>query len=300
MALVLWFFITVLAACRPAFAQTTTSPHAPLRPTSSTPSSSLPTFEIDIIFPRENETYNSTSSLPIVFAFQNLSAAAELGSFRFIWTVMPYHSVCNPIPGGVLEDTWEVSLSTANVSTFANADGSPYVLVNHTNPVNWDHRPNYGGTAYAVQWYIVWDTIENQCDYPRAEIFDHMLFTILPQGGSDEAAPNPSVLGNVTGNCAQLGSVGEVDAGNSDICSSFRELSDVSGNSCALKPDEAMVSSISSAVGSLSMAQSLAAATPTTTSTTSSTNVAVRTGVPVRPAFAVAMVFGVLELFAVQ
>ena len=57
----------------------------------------------------------------------------------------------------------------------------------------------------------------------------------------------------MTGNCAQLGNVVTVDKSIMDICSPdhIREEGLV-GNSCAVKPYEAMVNSISSAVQSLS------------------------------------------------
>ncbi|KAF2248298.1 hypothetical protein BU26DRAFT_520012 [Trematosphaeria pertusa] len=297
MARILCSLVAMLAACRPAFAETRTIAGTTSTST-STPAPALPTFEIDIIFPRINETYNWTTSLPIAFAFQNLSAAAALGSFRFIWTIMPYNSVSLPIPGGVREDSWEVAFSPTNASSFTTPGGSPYILVNNTNPYDWDHPPNYGGTAYALQWYIQWDTIESQCDSPAPQVFDHILFTLHPEGLDEQwIVPNSSALGNVTGNCAQLGSVAEIDAGNPEVCSSFRELSGGRGNPCALKADEALVSSISSVAGSLATAQSLASATPTTTRT-SSTNVAVGTEVPVRPAFAAAVVFGGLEVLS--
>jgi hypothetical protein len=168
------------------------------------------------MFPRENETYNYTTSFPIVFAFQNLSAAAKLGSFRFMWIIMPYNSLSKPIPGGVLEDMWQVDLAANNMSTFTIDHGSPYVLVNNTNLGNWQYGPNYGGTAYALQCYVQWDNTEVQFTSPAPKSFDHILFAVLPGTlfHDEWGAPDPGVLGNVTDNCAQLGSVGEIGGGN--------------------------------------------------------------------------------------
>jgi hypothetical protein len=138
--------------------------------TTATSTPTLPTFEIDIIFPRENEAYNYTSSLPLVFAFQNLSAAAELGRFQFAWNIMPYNSISNPRPGGVLEDGWAINLAENNVSMLANDDGSPYILVNNTNPRDWVHGPDSGvGTAYALKWYVIWDNVSDQCEIRQEE-----------------------------------------------------------------------------------------------------------------------------------
>jgi hypothetical protein len=305
MTMLLWAFLSTLAIFRPSCVQsTTTTSDASVMPTASTPTptSTLPTFEIDVIFPRENETYNFTSSLPIVFAFQNLTAAADLGLFRFVWDIMPYNSIEEPRPGGVLEDQWSIPLAANNVSMLSNDDGSPYILVNNTNPHDWVHGPDYGlGTAYALQWYVIWENLWNQCEHPAPGIrSSKILFTILPNGFPDEwAAPNPEMLGNVTENCAQLGSVGEVDRDKA-VCDSFRQLDGASGNPCKIRGDDAMVSSISSVVGSLATAQSLATMTTSTASVASSTNAAVRTGVPVRPVYAAAAMFGGLQLLALR
>jgi hypothetical protein len=308
MALFLWKFV-FLAACRLVCAQiTTTAADASPMPMAATttiptatPTPTLPTFEIDIIFPRENETYNYTSSLPLVFAFQNLSAAAELGRFQFAWNIMPYNSISNPRPGGVLEDVWAINLTAKNVSLLANDDGSPYILVNNTNPRDWVHGPDSGvGTAYALKWYVIWDNVSDQCEVRPGGIKDQILFTLLPSYFySDWKAPDPEMLGNVTGNCAQLGSVGEVNREKA-VCDSFRKLDGASGNPCKIRSDDAMVSSISSVVGSLATAQSLATMTTSTASVASSTNAAVRTAVPVRPVYAAVAMFGGLQLLALR
>ncbi|CAG5160562.1 uncharacterized protein ALTATR162_LOCUS5852 [Alternaria atra] len=303
-----WCAATALAACRLASAQTTTTAAASFTPTSSVqtsaPTSNLPAFEIDVLFPRENETYNYTSSLPIVFTFQNLTAAAELGPFRFLWVIMPYNSIKKPIPGGTINDQWVEGFTSENVSTFTNPNGSPFVLTNYTNPKEWNSKPNYGGTAYALQWYIQWDYIEAQCDYPNLAVLpsngSQLLFTLLPAWRGEWSAPNPSALGNVTDNCAQLGTLAMVDANKSNACSMDQLRLGESGNPCAIKPDEAMVSSMSSVVESLSASQSLATATPTTTESPVTPNAAVATGVSVQPALAAALVLGGWELWSLS
>jgi hypothetical protein len=254
------------------------------------------------LFPRENETYNYTSSLPIVFAFQNFTAAAELGPFVFSWDIMSYDSIEHPKPGGVIQDVWSKQFTSENASTFTNTDGSPYLLINHTNPEEWGRTPSYGGTAYSLRWYIRWIDINSQCDRPRPGIGSlqdvKLLFTLFPAVPYDWQAPNASALGNVTGNCAQLGTSAMIDANDSDICSMSQFMVGESGNPCAIKPDEAMVSSISSAVESLSSSQSWATAASTTTYSPSTSNAAVATGVPIQPAFAAALVLGGWELWS--
>jgi hypothetical protein len=61
--------------------------------TAPSPASTPSSIEIDVIFPIHNATYNITESLPIVFALQNLTAAAALGPFTFTWDIMPYGKV---------------------------------------------------------------------------------------------------------------------------------------------------------------------------------------------------------------
>ncbi|KAG9193234.1 hypothetical protein G6011_03269 [Alternaria panax] len=300
-----WCAAIALAACRLASAQTTTTAAASFTPQSSAqtlaPSSNLPAFEVDVLFPRANETYNSTSSLPIVFAFQNFTAAAELGPFQFMWVIMPYHSIEKPIPGGVFEDSWIKSFTLHNVSTFTKPDGSAYVLTNYTNPKEWDHGPNYGGTAYALQWYIQWDAINIQCDHPRPAITpsigSELLFTLLPASPGEWIAPNPSALGNVTDNCGQLGTFAIIHASDTDVCSLDQLLLEKNGDPCAIKPDGPMVSSMSSTVESLSASQSLATTTPTTTESPATSNAAIAIGAPLQLAIAAALVLGGWEFW---
>lgn len=299
-----WCLVAALAVCRSAFAQTTATAVEPSTSASSAqstaPTANLPALEIDIIFPRENETYDFTSSLPIVFAFQNFTAAAELGPFTFAWDIMPYHTIDDPIPGGVLEDQWSIDFTSDNASTFTTSDGSPFILVNHTNPNNWMHGPKYGGNAYSLRWYIQWDEVDKQCDRPRPNIGVsqdvQLLFTLLPAWPNEWTAPDSSTFGNVTGNCAQLGTFAMIDANESDVCS-LDQLQLGDGTPCAIKPDGPMVTSMSSAVASLSSAQSAATATPITTESSTTSNAAFATGVPIQPALAVAFVVGGWELF---
>lgn len=138
------------------------------------------------------------------------------------------------------------------------------------------------------------------CDHPRPDIgVSHdtkLLFTLLPAWPNEWKAPDPTTFGNVTGNCAQLGTFAMIDANESDLCS-LDQLQWGDGNPCAIKPDGPMVTSMSSAVASLSSAQSVATATPTTTESSTTSNAAFATGVPIQPALAAAFVVGGWELF---
>ncbi|KAF2113691.1 hypothetical protein BDV96DRAFT_578235 [Lophiotrema nucula] len=282
--------IAALGFRRTALAQSTTTADATVTST-ATPTAASPNFEVDIVFPRANITYNFTDYIPIVFAFQNLSAAAALGPFTFLWDIMPYGIVGDLRPGGITEDLWSVKLSSENVSGFENPDGSPYILVNLTNTTKWVHLPNYGvETVYALQWYVQWDAFWDQCR--RSRLFEKVLFNVRPDSLRVEAAPNPGDLRNVTGSCAQYGAMVEVVGNNTDSCSNIRDLTSTEANPCAIKLDASLVSSISSEAAIL--------AGPTSTSSTSilpsSTNGCGATAMPVNPMLVTFGFFGGMQL----
>lgn len=100
--------------------------------TAHSPASTPSRIEVDVIFPVRNATYNITESLPIVIALQNLTAATAFGPFVFGWDIMPYGNVGeNQAPGGVTNDRWITTFTTANTTT------EPYILVNQRNVQKW-------------------------------------------------------------------------------------------------------------------------------------------------------------------
>lgn len=238
--------------------------------TAPSPTSTLPTVEVDVIFPVHNATYNITESLPIVFVLQNLAAAAALGPFSFGWDIMPYGNVGEiQEPGGALNDYWGTTFTTVNAST------EPYILVNQTDVVHWQFGPFYPrGSVYALQWSINWDRPTKTCDSDPLGAFGWIFFNI------DINSPEPD-LANVTGQCPQLGGAYDINtAAKNSSCSAVVSNSG-SNNSCAVTVDKAMVGNISSSVQSL-ISASAAATANTAIPTPSSTrhNVAVSSNVP--------------------
>lgn len=296
--------IVAMSILQLGLSQTTTTPTIAVSTSkqNQTPSPILPAFEIDVVFPLPNITYNLTDYIPLVFAFQNFSAAAVLGPFEFMWGIMPYNTVEQPVPGGVLEDSWSIKLSAENASMFENVDGSPYILVNSTNTTmttwreggKWNHRPHYGVVSvYALQWYISWDVFyqNNNSSCRGANIAKSVFFHIQPEFDT-YVGPNPTDLGNITDTCAQFGSLTQIDIEEEDICKAPRDGPSANASPCEVKVDNAMVSSISS--GAVILAKPTASIS--TTSTSSSTNAAAvpTMRVPVQPVLAAIGLLAVL------
>ncbi|CAI6337451.1 unnamed protein product [Periconia digitata] len=166
----LLLFAALVAAQEATLTNDVTPPLATHKPTPG----ALPTFEIDVIYPRENTTYNSTEYLPIVIAFQNFNAAITgLPDVRFLWNIMPWGTVDEPIPAGGSNDLryyWsntssdrsnttygnvEKHFKMSDFSNFPNSDGTPYILIESSKMSDWPSAPApHSGGLYALQWFI--------------------------------------------------------------------------------------------------------------------------------------------------
>ena len=162
---------------------------------------------------------------------------------------MPYGRVGDfPVPGGVLNDWWYF--------TTVNATTEPYILINQTDVQMWQFGPFYpDGSQYALQWELQWSDPIKPCNPDPFGVFGTLFFNI------NLDSPEPE-LGNLTGQCPQLGGVYEIDttAKNSSC------LAVVTNGGTG---DKALVGSISSAVQNLITASAAAAfaetASPSTT-----------------------------------
>src|ERR1700759_1541602 len=160
--------LTSITSINLAYASTTASS------TASSPASTPTALEVDPILPIANVTYNITKSLPIVFALQNLAAAASFTHFTFSWDIMPYGKVGEPlVPGGVTNDQWGGTLTYDNTTT------DPYILVNQTDVQQWQFGPWYPkGSVYALQWSISWEATTKPCEAHWFDTAGYMLFNI--------------------------------------------------------------------------------------------------------------------------
>lgn len=255
-----------------ALAGITSLPLAYSTTTSRSTPSNASIVEVDVIFPIHNATYNITQSLPIVFALQNLTAAAAIGPFTFEWDIMPYGKVGYPEthePGGVLNDYASIYFTTANAST------EPYILVNQTDVQKWQFGPFYPyGSVYALQWSIQWDDDIKPCDSAPLGVFGSLFFNININD------PEPS-LGNLTGRCPQLGAVYEINTASKNGSCSAVASNNGTGNPCAVTLSQATVANISSIwQGLVAASTATASASATSASSTAKHNSAIGSNVP--------------------
>ncbi|OKL57254.1 hypothetical protein UA08_07420 [Talaromyces atroroseus] len=267
-----------------AFASIAFVPMAYSTSLTSSPASNTSGIEVDVIFPIHNTTYNVTNSLPIVFALQNLTAAAALGPFRFEWDIMPYGDIGgDQEPGGVTNDHWGVHFDTANATT------EPYILINQTDVQKWQFMPRYPyGSVYALQWAITWNVSPKPCDSDPLGVFGTLFFNINMD--STEAD-----LGNLTGQCPQLGAVYEINTTAKNSSCSAVVSNGGAGNPCAVTLDKAMVGNISSTVQSLAASTATASASATSTPSPTQRSIAVRSDIPL-PYILVATFLGSLPM----
>lgn len=197
-------------------------------------------FEVDIIYPRSNATYNLTESLPIVFAFQNISAAqsalqSHAGHFTFSWAIMPFGKVGEEQqPGGVYEDSWAWEIN----STSPLPD--TYILVNSTNVRMWTDGPWFPhGSIYQLQYGVSWHPDNAECSGEMSGDagMQGMFFNI------NLGDPEPNLLD--IPECPQPGGYIGLSTDSSSPCLAA-ELNTEAGDPCAVKVDQAMASSISS------------------------------------------------------
>ncbi|RAO65455.1 uncharacterized protein BHQ10_001467 [Talaromyces amestolkiae] len=240
--------------------------------TTNSPASASNTsgIEVDIIFPIHNATYNITESLPIVFALQNLTAAAAIGPFTFEWDIMPYGNVGElQEPGGVLNDFASVYFTTGNATT------EPYILVNQTDVQKWQYGPYYPhGSVYALQWNIQWDVDTGPCDSARLGMLGTLFFNI----NLNDPEPN---LTNVTGQCPQLGAVYQINTAAKNSSCSAVVTNNGTGDPCAVTLDQARVANISSTwKGLVAASTATTSASATATSSPAKKNFAVGSNVP--------------------
>ena len=254
--------------------------------TASSPASAPSGIEVDIIFPIYNATYNITESLPIVFALQNLTAAAALGPFSFSWDIMPYGNVGeNQVPGGVTNDGWTTTFVAANTTT------EPYIFVNQTDVHKWQWGPYYpDGSVYALQWYIKRDVMIEPCDSDPPGVFGEVFFNI----NIGDMEPD---LENLVGKCPQLGGVYEFNMTALNSSCSAVGSSNGTSDPCVVTVDKAMVGSISSAVQSLITASAAAASASATNALPKALhNIAVSSNVPLRYVVVAIFLLGSLQM----
>ncbi|CAG9998831.1 unnamed protein product [Clonostachys byssicola] len=233
-------------------AQATTSATTTSAATASTPATStgVPnTFEIDVIYPR-NETYNATDTFPVVVAIQRPLVASQMGKFRFGTYIMPYSRGDNP--GGIdVGDTMNW-IRPYNATVFTD---DPFFVIENTDATRWREGVDYDGRGlHALIWSMSWYPDLEECKQKKYYVSGRIFFTI------DDEGVNPNILD--AAECPFEGSVVQVN-NNTESCPAFTVLGKGTGNPCAIKIDAAKATSISSQIASL--------ATPAPAATTTAT-----------------------------
>lgn len=270
-------------------------------------SDDIPSFEVDIIFPR-NETYKRADHIPIVFAIQNMSAVLAIGkamgsNIEIAWGLMPYRDGSRP--SGIYYDMGTFPIP-------ADAMEQNYtVFVDYTNVTAWSNYPDFNkppqkDDVYNLRWGLKWGTSkENEA----GECGDKHHGLIGVRGAIEFSFEWPDISGQpeVVGKVADIMQAPECPAFSASVqllpnatvpdCpmidlvgTSWPHVEGL-GSPCAIKADKALLSSISSEASRLAVPP--ATSSEVTTSTSIDGVGALR---PMQTALAAACVLGGLVL----
>ncbi|KAK1765117.1 hypothetical protein QBC33DRAFT_621352 [Phialemonium atrogriseum] len=185
-------------------------------------------IEIDLVFPRANETYAPSPYFPIVFAVQNAGTAWPLGLSLSVH-IRPISSPRNDSGHGN-DDLWDSFNFGGDFtgSTRGNATADPSLFVHATNVTN--------GTE--AQWVIVWSLgLENSCNTMDTQAsFATSPISMTFNAAFGAAAPN---LVSAVESCSSSFNLIEVDRLNSSSTCHADVISKEEtgeGNPCGLKP----------------------------------------------------------------
>ncbi|KAL2270264.1 hypothetical protein VTJ83DRAFT_2448 [Remersonia thermophila] len=286
-------------------------------------------FEIDIVFPRNNQTYKMADVFPIVFAIQNVSALRSMApNITIHWGFHPnwprgYY--------GNLVDEGKFSLSDlAELDGDEDSStGQPLLLVAATNATSWIHRIEEPGHRIDLQWAVrAWNT---SCDDDASTIWGGYYRFLVARAWGDHHpdAHRGPILDPVVTPTASTTPAPGADDGNIETCPDPVGVYQVGRNAtdpacgiatqlfglpswhdgpiidaakvaqpCNVKIDEAKASSIMSQASALVTAAASPTSEDWSTWTPSSTGAAPTVGPasPVQTAFAAAVVLGGLML----
>ncbi|SPO05501.1 uncharacterized protein DNG_08188 [Cephalotrichum gorgonifer] len=201
-----------------------------------------PYFELDVIFPR-NETYTASSTFPIAFAIQNLTAARLLGDFRFSWEIIS-RSEDSSDPIDVVVDQGSIDGPTPE----GEGEDETFIYIGNTNATGWIKQKRLLD-SYALMWHIQWTDIEEPCGPSVSH--GNIMFSIespLEKDGMNRPQAGSGIAPDVTAvpECPILGSVVEIrlDEANPSCPAVLGEPTGRGGSPCAVVVDKALASSI--------------------------------------------------------
>ncbi|KAL1842093.1 hypothetical protein VTJ49DRAFT_6075 [Mycothermus thermophilus] len=134
-----------LVAAQTESTTTTTTPTTTGAPTTATPDGQ---FEIDIVFPRNNQTYKMADVFPIVFAIHNVSVLRSMApNVSIHWGLHPnwdtgYYGL--HVDGGYFDLPDPAELDDSK---------GPLLLVAATNATSWIDRIKRPDHRIDIQWH---------------------------------------------------------------------------------------------------------------------------------------------------
>ena len=193
---------------------------------------SLPAnVEIDVVFPRQGETYAPVSPFPVVFAIQNATVAWSFG-FSFDWNIETER--------GSLVDTG-IMVITSDAADPPVPPADPYLLINKSIEL-----PLYPNNALTLAWQF--NFFGNCTGYTDGGYtFQTVPFNAQGSFNFSTAYGGKAVDVLAEGQCPALGSIVPVQTSVAANCPQIGD-SGIQPSPCAFTIDAAVASSVSAAV----------------------------------------------------
>ena len=212
----------------------------------ATPQVSLPAnIEIDVIFPRQGETYAPVSPFPVVFAIQN-AAVAWYFSFTFEWFVHTEQ--------GILADTGSLDIFPDVAGNPLVPPADPYLMINQS--VELSYYPN---DALTLGWQFTFFGNCTENADGSAYTLQDVPFNVQGRFNFSTAYGGKAVDVLAGGQCPALGSIVPVQSSIGPNCPHIAD-SGIQPSPCAFTIDAAVASSVSAAVVPTTTAEPTAAA----------------------------------------
>jgi hypothetical protein len=212
----------------------------------ATPQVSLPAnIEIDVIFPRQGETYAPVSPFPVVFAIQNAAVAWSFG-FAFEWLIHTEQ--------GILADIGTLDISSDAAVNPLVPPADPYLLINQS--VELSYYPN---NALTLGWQFTFFGNCTENADGSAYTLQDVPFNAQGRFNFSTAYGGKAVDVLAGGQCPALGSIVPVQSSMGANCPHIAD-SGIQPSPCAFTIDAAVASSVSAAVVPTTTAEPTAAA----------------------------------------
>jgi hypothetical protein len=206
---------------------------------------SLPAnIEIDVIFPRQGETYAPVSPFPVVFAIQNAAVAWSFG-FQFEWLIHTEQGIA---------DVGTLDISSDDPANPLVPPADPYLLINKSIEL-----PFYPNDAHTLSWQFGFFGNCTEDADGSDYTFQGVPFNAQGSFNFSTAYGGKAVDVLAGGQCPALGSIVPVQSSIGANCPHIAD-SGIQPSPCAFTIDAAVASSVSAAVVPTTTAEPTAAA----------------------------------------